>query len=255
MAGLFNLFCYDIKRRMKDSFLIGYNIIFPIVMIILLGYLTSENYGRKFTGYHYYTFVMLPFCISMAVITAAYVGKEDAYKRTAARILFSPVNPAHIILAKQFSCTIVMSCCNLFVLLFSLLAFKLPIRHYILPLTGFLAAESFTVCAIGLFIGLGMKNFIFIKNILNIPICVAAVLAGAFFPIGTLNPRLAFIIKLSPLTWFNRSMLQVVYDGENRSMINTAMISIVIGIGFTILTVCLFKKEEYIHGDLPGYGK
>jgi ABC-2 type transport system permease protein len=255
MTELFNLFCCDIRRRIKDSFLIGYNIVFPIIMILLLGYLSSPNYGSKFTGYHYYTIVMLPFCIAMAVITTAYVGKEDAYKKTAIRFLFSPVTPALLILARLLSCTVVISCCNLIVLIFSLLAFKMPIGNHILEVTGFLASETFTVCAIGLFIGLGMKNFIFIKNIINIPICAAAVLAGAFFPFGTLNSGLEFIIKLSPLTWFNRSMFQSIYDGQYRLMIITSIISIVIGISFTILAICLFRKEEFIHGDLPGYGK
>lgn len=255
MAVRFHLFCYNLKRRGKDSFLIGYNVIFPIIMIFLLGYLSSENYGSEFTGYHYYTIVMLTFCIAMAVITTAFAGKEDAYKKTAVRFLFSPVAPADIVLAKLFSCTIAISCCNLIVLIFSLLVFKLPLGSHILPIVGMLAAETFAVCAIGLFIGLGMKNFIFIKNILNIPICAAAVLAGAFFPLGSLNPGFEFIIKLSPLTWLNRGIFRYLYDGDSSIMIKVSIISIITAAGFTVLAICLFKKEEFIHGDLSGYGK
>jgi hypothetical protein len=33
------------------------------------------------------------------------------------------------------------------------------------------------------------------------------------------------------------------------------MITAAVGIIFTILAVILFKKEEFIHGNLPGYDK
>lgn len=255
MRNLLHIVCFDLKKRSRDGFIIGYNIIFPIVMIILLGYLSSESYGKDFTGYHYYMIVILSFSVAMAVITAAFAGKDDAYKKTAVRYLFSPISKSQIVLAKLISCTLVISCCNLLVLLFSHLVFKIPLNMNIIPVTLILAAETFTVCAIGLFIGLGMKNFIFIKNVLNIPICLAAILGGAFFPLGTLNERLEMIIKLSPLTWVNRSIFLMLYDDSSQLIWKTTLIFFVTGIGFAILAVILFKKEEFIHGDLPGYEK
>ncbi len=255
MRNLFHIVCFDLKKRSRDGFIIGYNIIFPIVMTVLLGYLSSESYGKDFTGYQYYMIVILSFSVAMAVITAAYAGKDDAYKKTAVRYLFSPVSRSQIVLAKLISCTLVISCCNLLVILFSHLVFKLPLNIKIIPVTLILAAETFTVCAIGLFIGLGMKNFIFIKNVLNIPICLAAILAGTFFPLGTLNDRLEMLIKLSPLTWVNRSIFLMLYDDSSQLLWKTSLIFMITGIGFAILAIKLFKKEEFIHGDLPGYEK
>jgi ABC-2 type transport system permease protein len=252
---LFSLFYYDVKRRSKDGFFIGYNIIFPIVMILLLGYLASGGYGKEFTGYHYYTIVMLPFCVSMAMITAAYAGKEEAYKKTAIRFLFTPISKAQIVLSKLLSCVVIISICNALVLVFAKLILKLPISDEFIPVCLLLLTESFCSSAIGLYIGLGMKNFILIKNVINIPICVAAILAGAFYPIGTLNQGLKFVIKLSPLTWINRSIFQYIYD-ENLSMLwITSAALIIVGVIFTSLAIKLFKREEFIHGDLPGYEK
>jgi ABC-2 type transport system permease protein len=224
-------------------------------MILLLGYLTSENYGTRFTGYQYYSLVILPFCIAMAIITAAYAGKDDAFSKTAVRLLVAPVSNLQIVLAKLFSCSIVISCCNLLVLLFSLLVLKLPVGKVILPVLLLLSAETFAVCAIGLFIGFGMKNFIVIKNLLNIPIAIAAVLAGAFFPIGSFSRGLGFMIKLSPLTWVNRSLFLCIYDSSQGLLLRTALVCAVVGVVFTLLAGILFKKEEFIHGDLPGYEK
>lgn len=255
MRILGKLFIRDFKHRIKDSFMIGYNIIFPVVMVALLGYLTSESYGKEFTGYQYYSIVMLPFCIAMAIISAAYAGKDEAYRKTAIRFLYTPITKAQIVLSKLFSCTLVISICNLVVLVFSILVFGLPIGDKFLFVSLLLLAETFAICTIGLFIGFGMKNFILLKNILNIPIMIAAILAGSFYPFGTLNDKLAFVIKLSPLTWMNRSLFLCIYDNQTTMVWRLVIICGIIGICFTILTIMLFKKEEYIHGDLPGYEK
>lgn len=255
MNCLIKLFCNDFKRRLKDSFLIGYNVIFPVVLILLLGYLTSENYSSKFTGYQYYSVVLIPFCVALAIISAAYAGKEEAYRKTAVRFLFAPVTRTHIVLAKLLSCTIVIGSYNLVVLIFSMVALRLPIAHKILPIFLLLLSETFTVSAVGLFIGYGMKNFIFVKNVLNIPILLSAILAGAFYPIGTLNPKLKVVIQLSPLTWVNRSLFLYIYDDRVDLLRKTGLISIGIGLCFTMLAIKKFRKEEFIHGDLPGYEK
>lgn len=255
MGIMMKLFVGDLKRRSKDSFLIGYNIIFPVIMLIILGYLTSGSYGRAFTGYQYYSVVMLPFCIALAIISAAYAGKDEAYRKTAVRFLFSPINKAQVVLAKLLSLSIIISFCNLIVLLCSLFLFRLPIGNKLVPIFLLLAAETFAICAVGLFIGFGMKNFVIIKNLMNLPIMLAAILAGVFYPFGTLKEGVALAVNMSPLTWFNRSLFLYIYDNSVSLLWRVTLVCVLIGIGFTILAITLFKKEEYIHGDLPGYEK
>ncbi len=255
MKVLGSMIWTDMKRRSKDGFILGYNIIFPIIMVLLLGYLTSGNYGEIVTSYQYYSVVILPFCVAMAMVTAAYAGKEDAYKRTAVRFLYAPVSNGYIVLSKLVSCFLLIGISNLIVLSFSILVFHLPVSFEIIPIFFLLMVETFAVCAIGMMIGFGMKNFILVKNIMNIPVCIAAILAGAFFPIGTLDPKLDLLLKLSPLTWVNRSIFLAIYDDSCTVLWITTSVFLIIGIGVTALAVRLFKKEEFIHGDLPGYEK
>ncbi|MBH1939835.1 ABC transporter permease [Mobilitalea sibirica] len=255
MRELGVLLSYDMKRRYKDGFLIGYNIIFPILLTLLLGYLLAGSYGKEFTSYHYYSLVILPFCIAMAMITAAYVGKEEAYKKTAMRFLYAPIFKTQIVLSKLLSCTVIISVCNIIVLLFVKLVFQLPIYGEFWAIIFLLTAEAYCFCAIGMFIGLGMKNFIVIKNIINLPLCAAAILGGAFYPIGTMNDKLELLLKLSPLTWINQSMFRYLYDGDRDYLYKISLILILIGTGFTLLAIVRFRKEEFIHGDLPGYEK
>ncbi len=245
----------DLRRRSKDGFFIGYNIIFPIILTVILGYLSSESYGNGFTGYQYYSIVTLPFCIALSIITAAYAAKEEAYKKTAMRFLFTPISKLQLILSRLLSCTIILSCCNVVVLLFSMLVLKLPIRDNFLHILALLSLLSFAVCGVGLFIGYGIKNFILVKNIINIPVMAAGILAGSFYPFGSLKPAWETAIRLSPLTWINRSIFRCIYDGNAGFLWMTALVYLIIGLGFTVMAILLFKKEEYIHGVLPGYEK
>lgn len=249
------LLIFDLNRRMKSGFTIGYSIVFPLTMIILLGYLLTDSFTKEFTGYEYYTLVMVPFCCMMAVITAAYAGKEDSYAKTAFRLLIAPISERQIFSTKLVSCTIVFGICNVIVLSIPTLIGNLFLRHNIQIIIVLLTAEAFCVSAIGLYIGLSMKNFITVKNFLNIPICLFAILGGSFYQFGTLNKSISILIYLSPLTWINRSIFLSIYDGNNETLYITTIILFGIGVIFTILGMKSFKREEFINGDLLGYEK
>ncbi len=136
-----------------------------------------------------------------------------------------------------------------------MLLLKLPIRDDFLHILALLTMLSFAVCGVGLFIGYGITNFIMVKNIINIPVMAAGILAGSFYPFGSLNPAWETAIILSPLTWINRSIFHCIYDGYTGHLWVTNLVCLVIGLGCTATAVLLFKKEEYIHGVLPGYEK
>lgn len=252
---LTTLFLFDFKRRLKSSFTIGYHIIFPLVMIVLLGSLLSKSFTLILSGYEYYTITMLPFCSIMGLITAAYAGKEESYAKTACRFLFAPITEKQIFSAKLLSCTLVFSLCNFLVYWIVAIVFQQNIGNCFFPVIALLSSLSYCVCALGLFIGLGMKNFIVIKNFLNLPISVFAIIGGTFYPFGSLNPILNLVINLSPLTWMNRSIILSIYDRSSKTLYVTMVVLLVIGFIFTLLGINSFDKEEFQRGDLPGYEK
>lgn len=249
------LFIFDIKRRAKSSFTIGYNIIFPIVMIFLLGYLLESDFGKKVSSYEYYTLVMIPFCCMMSVITAAYAAKDESYAKTAYRLLVAPVKEQHIFLAKLLSCSITFSICNITVLRAAMLLWRIDTGKNIIGIIILLIAETFCTCAIGLFIGLGMKNFIAVKNFLNLPILIFAIIGGSFYRVGTLDRRVQLLFDLSPLTWINKSIFLSLYDQQYATLWMTSLLLCIVGVLFTLVGIKSFNKEEYLSGDLPSYEK
>ncbi|HBF6514168.1 TPA: ABC transporter permease, partial [Clostridioides difficile] len=92
MRCFLTLFKLGIKRRSKDFFILFYNIVFPVIIIVLLGYLTSKSYGKEFTSYNYYTIVTIPFCVLMGIISVSYVAQDEKISNTSYRYMISPVS-------------------------------------------------------------------------------------------------------------------------------------------------------------------
>lgn len=239
------LLCLELKRRIKDFFVLFYNIIFPITIIMLLGYLTSKSYGDTFTSYNYYTIVIIPFCTLMGISTVSYASQDERLLHTSYRYIVAPINKKQIILSKFISCTIVFSVCNITTLLIAKFLFKLGF-HKNFFIVILLICETIAVVGIGLFLGLAFKNLDTLRNFLNIPIVIFGFMGGVFFPISSFNPILSTYIKLSPLNWINYAIALYIYDNRSQMIFIISILLLVIGLIMVWLTIKFFKKEAFI---------
>lgn len=245
----------NLNRRLKDGFAVGYNIIFPIVIIWLLGFICRKaNYG-PIDSYEYYSVVITPFTTFMALITAAYAGKDDAYSKTAERVISSPVTFTSIVITKVIAETVVFTICSVFVTIISIVSWNHDLINSLVPLLFLYLSISVLTAGLGTWVGLGMKNFLAVKNLISVPICILAVAGGCFFRNGSTDSALEVLVRLSPFTWINRGIFQGIYDDNNMGIYVAAIIMLLAGIMFTAIAVITFKKEEYGHGELPGYEK
>ncbi|MBQ6886149.1 MAG: ABC transporter permease [Lachnospiraceae bacterium] len=254
MAAFTALLKMNIRRRLCDGFVVGYNMIFPIIMIVLLGGLCRNNFYGGITSYQYYTVVMIPFSIVMAMITASYAGKDDAYAKTAERILLTPVSSKAIVIAKVLSCSMAIFLCSIPVYFGAALVTGIETDNTFYVIMLFLTL-SFAITALGTVIGLGMKNFLRIKNIMNIPIILFAIMGGTFFRIGSTQQTENILLNLSPLRWINRCLFLLLFDGNVTLLIEVSIVLFALGLVFTMIAIYTFKKGEYMYGNLSGYEK
>lgn len=246
MCNFFPMFQLGLKRRSKDFFIIFYSVVFPIVIILLLGYLTSKSYGVEFTSYEYYAIVLIPFCLFMGITSVTYAAVEEKRMKTSYRYMVAPISKTSLIMSKFLSFLVALMVCNIIVLIISKLLFHLPIEGNIVYLIILLLCESVAITGLGLFFGLASKSFATIQNFLNIPIMIFGFLGGAFFPVGSQNPVLSFIINLSPLTWINRGIMNCLYLFDVTILLYISVILFLIGMLFTLLTIKHFKKEAFV---------
>lgn len=248
MRGFLTLLSFGFQRRIKDFFIICYNIVYPLILILLLGYI-STNYFKgdnSVTSYYYYTFVLIPFFIFTSIITMAYVAKDESLYKTSYRFIIAPIGSKAIVLSKIISCTIVVWGCTgaLMIITRFLLGVKVGANLTLILMLFF--TETLMASAVGIYLGIAFKNFNTLKGILNIPINIFALLGGVFFPVGSLGNTFEKVSYISPLTWINRGIIAAVYDNNVLILIYAIAITLILGVLFSILAVTSFKKEAFL---------
>lgn len=248
MRGFLTLFNFQIKRRLKDSFIIGYSVIFPLILIGVLGYISQNFFDGKdgISSFNYYTLVLIPLCIFMGMITITYIAKEESSFKVSFRFITAPIDNTAIVFSKIITSTIAMSLWNVIVIILTKIMFKANFMGKGIQVILLLTCETFMVVALGILVGLCIKDFMAVKNILNIPISLFGLLGGAFFPIGSLGRNFEIISYLSPLTWINKGLISMIYDNNFTLYFISIVLTLVLGIIFSIVSMKFFKKEAFI---------
>ncbi|MEG0295784.1 MAG: ABC transporter permease [Clostridium sp.] len=248
MNGFSVLFKLGMKKRIKDSFLIGYAIMFPILLIAILGYMASNFYSGEngITSFYYYSLVTMPFCIFLTSVTLVYITREESLSKCGERFIIAPISKVAIVLSKILPSTIVTAIFNLVTILVCKFIFRVDFKERILEIILLFSALAFLSCAIGTFIGLCTKDFMTVKNFISTPIMIMALLGGAFFPIGSLGGIFEIISYVSPLTWINKGLFMMLND-NNMTIYFIALIStLILGLIFLVGAITKFKKEAFL---------
>lgn len=242
------LFSLNMKKRIKDSFLIGYGVIFPLMMIAILGYMSSNYYDNSsgVSSYYYYTMVIIPFCTFLGSVTLIYYAREESLYKCGERYIIAPISKSMVVLSKILPSTIAMSVYNLILLLICKFVFKVNFNGKSIEIFILLVVLSFLSCAIGTFIGVCSKDFLTVKNIVSIPIMIMALLGGSFFQISSLGKVFEKISLLSPLTYVNRGIFMMLNDNSYRFYIIALIVITTLGLLFTLASIRYFKEEVYL---------
>ena len=248
MNNFITLFNFGMKRRMKDSFIIGYGVIMPLFMIIMLGYMAPNYYtGEKgITSYYYYAMVTIPLCTFLNSVSLIYIAREESNYKCGERFIIAPINKISIVLSKIIPSTISMSIFNVILLVICKFLFKVNFNERFLEIILLLVVLAFMSCAMGTFIGLCTKDFMAVKNIISTPILIMGVLGGSFFPIGSLGKVMEIISYISPLTWVNRGIFIMLNDNSIKIYNISLVLMILVGIVFTFGAINKFKKEAFL---------
>ena len=242
------LFSFGFKRRIKDSFLVSYGIMMPLIMILLLGYLASGYYTgiEGISSFSYYTLVSLPLYTFFSSITLIYVAREEQLFKAGSRFVMAPIPKSVLVLYKILPATLVIFIFILLVMLACKLLFGVSFQGQFLQVLILLGIFGYMSCSLGTFIGLCTKNFIIVKNLVSIPLLIMGFLGGSFFPVGSLGKGFLIASYFSPLTYVNQGLFRLIYDHNHISYLLASIITLVIGIIFTIGSTIQMQKEAFI---------
>lgn len=247
MSELANMFRFYFKRRTKDFFILTYNLVLPLLFVLILGYLMEPSYNSGIiSSFQYYFIVLIPFFTALSITTSLYNAKEDSRERVSERIYASPIRVPVLIVAKMLSSALFLAMITGLLILVGAFFLKLGNLAIILAMLAVNTVLIFFCTALGYFFGVTNKNEDMIRSYLNLPICIMAFLGGCFFPVGSTNTIIESIIKLSPFYWLNKTVFSMIYDSNYSLFILVTTIIVILTFVFVIFSIRQFNKEAYL---------
>lgn len=224
-----------------------YCILFPALMALILGFLSSGSYGHAVSAYDYYGITMMLYAIFNTATISANSFMEERIKSGNMRIIFSPVKPFYIHFSKLLATFVFASVCNFLsgVILYFTAGVNYGVEHLgyilILMLLGELFASSLGVLLCCIFKSEGITN-----QILSLTITFFAMLGGLFFPLDGYGKLLEGISRISPIKWVAESVFSIIYDKNFNLFLPTCTILVLMTAAAVLLSVKFFKTEDYI---------
>ena len=89
-----------------------YGTAFPILLVVILGFLGKDRYGKEVTSYDYYGITLMIYSIFMSGMTSANAFMEITIRKPNMRIIYAPGNSNVIYISKIVSSFIFCFACG-----------------------------------------------------------------------------------------------------------------------------------------------
>lgn len=233
----------DMKNLFTNIAWVFYAVFFPLLLIVILGYLTSQDYGGQIRSYDYYGVTLMIFSILNTGTIAANSFMEERIKQGNMRIVFSPIPSSWIYISKIIASAIFDLICHLFVITLLILVFQLKIGSHggllvIMMMIGELFGGTLGVCLCCI-----LKSESLCNQILSLVIQLAAALGGVFFSLDRFGDIFMKLSYISPIKWMIQSCFLCIYDSMTMP-IYLCMIALITGI-----VICLYICQKTWHGE------
>jgi len=246
-VNLFKMFKMDFMNTAKNPTLFLCNTVFPLIIILIMGFITKGSYGTKVTSYDYYGVTMTIFFVFNIATTEANTFMEKKIKPGNVRLIYSPTYTSNIFLSKILACSVFGGICYTILMIVEDKVFNIKLGGenfiYILILMLFFI---FFMCCFGAFMCCIFKSEEATNKIVAPVLTVFGIFGGMFFPIDSLGSTVQKLSYISPLKWINDCMLKIIYDKDFSMFAPTMAILAVGAIILMLLCKAIFKPEAYI---------
>lgn len=237
----------DLINLFTNPVWLAYAICFPLVLVLIMGFLTSGSYGGTVTSYDYYGIAMMLYLIFNAATFSANGFMEERVKSPNMRIVYSPVRPFYIHFSKVLATFIF--CTTTYTLVGVLLHFIAGINYggmYFWMIYLLMLLSIFFFSALGVMVCCILRRENSTNQLLSIILTLLAVLGGLFFPLESYGKTIIAISWISPAKWIFTACMKIIYDRDFTMFLPVCGILVLltaVGIG---LSAKLFKGEDYI---------
>lgn len=245
--NFYTIFRRDFINILCNPTLVVVNTVFPILLILILGYLSSGNFGSDITSYDYYGITVLIFSILSVSITASNSFLERRLKNSNLRILYSPIPPSFIYISKILATFLFTSVCFLGLMLFLYFVFHVNLGgKYVGTIILIILSFNFLTSTIGVLFCCILKSEELTNKILSTVNSIFALFGGLFFQLDGFGKTVERITYFSPVKWISEGMFKIIYDQDFSYFIPIIIICTILSVFFILICKMTFKTEHYV---------
>lgn len=237
----------DFMNLLTSPVMLLTNTLFPLLLILILGYLTRGQYGDTVTSYDYYGITLLVFHALNVSMTASNSFMERKLRASNMRVLYSPIRTSWVYLSKILATFVFTTLCMgmLAVLLVVLFGVHFGGKDAVYVFVALALFHLFSA-AFGVWFCCLWKSEELANKILNVVNNVLALMGGLFFSWDSLGRTAETLSYFSPVKWVVDGLFRIVYDGSLWSFIPLAS-GLLIGTALLLLGCKLtFRTEEMV---------
>lgn len=235
----------DFINLIKNPMWIFYATLFPILLVVILGFLGKDSYGNGATAYDYYGITLMIYSILTSGMTSANSFMEERIKKPNLRIIYAPSSVSSIYLSKILSSFVFSFMFHLFDILVLFLLFHIYISAIPELLILFILTEIFS-SALGVMCCCIFKTEAMANQILSLIINLFGVLGGLLFPMEGFGNIVRNISYLSPAKWLVKTAFSMIYDNDfSLFYLSVLLLTLLIAATFAVCHKT-FNKEDCI---------
>lgn len=245
MRNLLLIIKEDFLNLLKNPMWIFYATGFPILIIVIMGYLTRQSYGNEVTSYDYYGISMMIYTLLNSGMTSANAFLEERIKKPNMRIIYAPGSVKNIYLSKIIASFLFGYIFHVIDFLFLHALFHIYVRNWVYLFVLFAAIELFAA-AFGIMLCCVVKSESMTNQIQGIIVNIFAILGGVLFSLDGYGKTVEHISMISPVRWMVKMAFQVVYDNDFH-LFGPVVLCLLLAICL-LLIICnvTFRREDCI---------
>ncbi|HEX3078226.1 MAG TPA: ABC transporter permease [Lachnospiraceae bacterium] len=235
----------DFINLLKNPMWIFYATLFPILLVVIMGFLGRESYGENFSSYDYYGIALMLYAILSSGLISANAFMEVRIKKPNMRIIYAPGNVKWIYLSKILASFLFGAFFHLLDMILLCSIYKIHISAIPQIVILFGLTELFSV-TLGILLCCIFKTEEMANQLLSIVINLMAIFGGLMFSLDGYGKVIRHISSLSPAKWLLKATFQMIYDGNFTMFL--PIVLLLSGLILIMLLFCglTFKKEDCI---------
>lgn len=237
---------FEFKIMAKTPAIVYLNFIYPVVITLIIGYLSQNSFGSEISSYEYYSISMMLFIYISSGAGSLYNFIDKPIKQGNFRVIFTPIKTINMYLSQIVCGTIFSTLGIAFTMLVFKTLFNINYNGNLLIIFTFFITIAFMSNAVCIFLFTISDNFQLLNLIITLVQSILGILGGAFFSLEALGEIPATIAKLSPVKYWMDGILNSMYDNNNLIIFIATLVNVALGIIFIIFCKYSFKTEKYI---------